>query len=189
MSCSSWTEAMSLRLDGRLTRDQESKLDEHLGSCQACQLQWEAMLWASSLLEAEPEAMPPVGFVARVQSTLWRRELYRQRVIGALKVCLGSVGAWGTAAAVAAVTLATLWTPSRVLAVDLGLPLVTNALSLTRIVARAGLSGMRALWTTSTAVTLLGYLGLAIALTVSWVFVVARFRSSIAPDSYIGGSK
>jgi len=173
---------MSLKLDGRLTQDHEVALQNHLLACQMCQQQWEAMLWASSLLEAEPAMTPPVGFTARVQDLIWRRELRRQRLAGAIKVCLGSVGVWGTAAAVALVTLATLWTPARILAVDLGLPLVANAISFTRMFASAGLSGVRALCTTSAAVTLFGYVGLAVALTASWTLVVARFRSSLATD-------
>lgn len=182
MSCSKWTEYMSLKLDGRIAQEQELALQSHLGVCPMCQQQWEAMFWASTLLTEEPAVLPPVGFTGRVQDRLRRRELRRQRAIGALKVCLGSVGAWGTAAAVALVTLFTLWTPARVLAVDLGAPLVADALSLTKMFAWAGLSGLRALCTTSTAVTLFGYIGLAVALTVSWTLVVARFRSSIATD-------
>jgi predicted anti-sigma-YlaC factor YlaD len=183
MSCSRWTESMSLKLDGRLTQDQEVALQNHLLACHTCQHQWEAMLWASSLLAAEPAVMPPTGFTARVQHVVWRRALRRQRAIGALKVCLGSVGAWGTAAAIALVTLAALWTPAPILAVDLGVPLVADALSFTRMFASAGLSGVRALCTTSTAVTLFGYVGLAVALTASWTLVVARFRSSLATES------
>lgn len=182
MSCSRWTESMSLRLDGRLTQDQEVALQNHLLACQTCQQQWEAMLWASSLLEAEPAIAPPSGFTTRVQQVIWRRDLRRQRLAGALKICLGSVGAWGAAATVALVTLVTLWTPARILAVDLGVPLVSDAISFTRMFASAGLSGLRALCTTSTAVTLFGYVGLAIALTASWTLVVARFRSSLAAD-------
>lgn len=183
MSCSRWTEAMSLRLDGCLSPDQELALQNHLVTCQACQQQWEAMLWASTLLSAEPAVMPPMGFTARVQQAIWRRELRRERLVGALKVCLGSVGVWGTAATAAAMMLVALWTPARVLAVDLGVPLVASTLSLTRMLAWAGFSGLRALCTTSTAATLIGYVGLAVALTASWTLVVARLRNSMATDA------
>lgn len=174
---------MSLRLDGLLTQEEELALQTHLGSCQACQEQWEAMLWTSSLLATELAAVPPSAFTARVQHLLQQRELGRQRAIGVLKACLGSVGAWSAAAVVAVVTVAALWTPARILAVDLGVPLLADTLAFTTMFARAGLSGLRALCTTSTAVTLFGYTGLAIALTASWVIVVARFRHSMATDS------
>lgn len=183
MSCSRWTEAMSLRLDGRLTQDQESALDEHLRSCQPCRQQWEAMQWASSLLETEPAAEPLSGFTVTIQNVLWQRELYHQRVVGALKVCLGSVVAWGTAAATAVVTMATLEKPVRTLAVDLGVPFVTDAISFARMFAWAGLSGLKALCTTSTVAAVFGYIALAVALTATWILVVARFRSRIASDS------
>ncbi len=181
MSCSRWSEWMSLRLDGLLARDQEEALLAHLAACQACQQQWEAMSWASSLLTSEPVVKPPADFTAKVERRLRQRELLRGRLMGSLKVCVGSVSIWGSAAAIALVLLTTLWTPSlRAVTLHVGFPLLANSVSMLSIVTRAGIAGARALCTTSTALLLFGYICLALALVASWTRVVALCRGKLS---------
>lgn len=67
MSCRTVSEAMSLRLDGLLGEAERARLDAHLASCPACAARWQAMQQVSTLLAAEPLALPMAGFTERVR--------------------------------------------------------------------------------------------------------------------------
>ncbi|MDH7568527.1 MAG: zf-HC2 domain-containing protein, partial [Armatimonadota bacterium] len=65
---------MSARLDGELTLHQTQELTQHLQSCPACALEWQAMEAVSGVLRALPEVEPPLGLERSIRVEIARRQ-------------------------------------------------------------------------------------------------------------------
>jgi len=175
---------MSLRLDGRLDPEREGELQAHLAECQTCHQQWEAMSWACSVLEGEPSISPPPDFTAKVGLRLQHRELRRGRLLRGFGVCVGSVGLWATAGAVAILVLSFLWraqTGTHFL--DKGVPMAVHSLLFLDIVGRAVWFALRALFTRPSGVILFGCSCLAVALTICWTRIVRQCQGGFISNA------
>lgn len=108
---------MSLAMDRRIPRDQESRLLEHVERCPRCRETWAAMLRAESLLKGAPLLEPPQGFVLGV---LARLPSSRRRPIAVVPpawrragLLVGiAAGAVALGTLIAVLLLATGWLPA-----------------------------------------------------------------------------
>jgi anti-sigma factor RsiW len=91
MHCKHADELMSERLDGRLTGTEAAFLEEHLGTCDLCQAEWDAMRRVDALLSAAPMTPAPSHLRAQVMARIDRRARARQALLGGLTLTLGSV--------------------------------------------------------------------------------------------------
>jgi len=166
------TEGMSLHLDGLLDRVEAAKLQEHLAECEACRHAWEAMCYASALLEAQPRAIPAAGFVERVAAMIAEREAQRARVRSGIGVVLGSLGLWALTGLSVLAAIVLLAQPSWDVAVlDVGLPLLRALASTVETFGTAVVSVLSALSGRSP-LPLLGYGVVALAAAALWTRMV-----------------
>jgi anti-sigma factor RsiW len=142
---------MSLRLDGLLNEAAMARLDAHLASCPACAARWQAMQQVSTLLKAEPLALPMAGFTERV----------RQRVaaLPARQVSWPLVVRPRVAVVASLVAVAALITLAWSVAVLLGQPVSLAAIAL------AGLKSLTTLAATVAGLWRAGRLAVDVALT------------------------
>lgn len=95
-SCEQYRQAISLSLDGMLSREEEAALRAHLGQCPHCRADYALLQAASEALreegetQAPPQLLPQVMDEIRRQSAprvipLWRRP--QIRALGALAAC------------------------------------------------------------------------------------------------------
>lgn len=116
MRCRTARRLMSLAMDRRIPREEESRLLEHVERCPRCRETWAAMLRAESLLKGAPLLEPPPtlvpGVLARLPSRrrsiavvppAWRRT---GRVVGI------AAGAVAVGALIAVVLLVAGWWPT-----------------------------------------------------------------------------
>jgi predicted anti-sigma-YlaC factor YlaD len=89
--CESYTEWMSLALDGMLGPTESRLLHGHIASCPSCAATWEAMRRVSSMLRAAPVAEPQPGFVARFEARLAYQAEQRRRTLVWMVLALGAV--------------------------------------------------------------------------------------------------
>jgi anti-sigma factor RsiW len=180
MQCSETSEWMSLCLDGLLSQEQAAHLQAHVGQCEACREEWEAMRSLSSLLQAEPMATPSPDFVVRVTRRLQQREARRRRLYSSLGVLMGSVGLWAVVGVALSLLVVVLWqAPLRIILSDVGLPLVGKALFTLGALGKALRSAAFELAARPTGLLLLGYVILALGLTLLWTRVAFRRREHV----------
>jgi predicted anti-sigma-YlaC factor YlaD len=79
--CESYTEWMSLALDGMLNATETHLLHSHIASCPTCACTWQAMQQVSSMLRAAPLAVPEAGFVERFEARLAYQAEQRRRTV------------------------------------------------------------------------------------------------------------
>ena len=82
---------MSERLDGRLDEQQAARLDEHLETCEECQIEWENLQALDQLLRSVPMAEAPVRVRVQVMARLSRRDQARRAIAGGTTLTLGAV--------------------------------------------------------------------------------------------------
>jgi anti-sigma factor RsiW len=99
-----YSEMMSLALDGMLSPDERSGLDQHLRDCPACEASWNKWQRIAHVLTVEPFAGPPQGFALRLDQALQRDEQRQERILA------GLVLAGGTATVLALLVLGTALT-------------------------------------------------------------------------------
>lgn len=85
------TALMSLSLDGLLEDTDRQRLEEHVTSCSACRMEWEAMQQVSSLFERSPMVGPPLGFAIRVERRLEKKKKQQRQLFGGLALVTGSL--------------------------------------------------------------------------------------------------
>jgi len=95
---------MSLALDGMLSADEASNLDQHLLACTACQASWNKWQRIAHVLTVEPFAGPPQGFALRLDHAMVRDEQRHERMLA------GLVLAGGTTLVLALIVLGTALT-------------------------------------------------------------------------------
>lgn len=95
---------MSLALDGMLSADEASSLDQHLLACPACQTSWNKWQRIAHVLTVEPFAGPPQGFALRLDQAMVRDEQRHERMLA------GLVLAGGTTLVLALIVLGTALT-------------------------------------------------------------------------------
>lgn len=95
------SELMSLALDGLLDAHGERRLQGHLATCSACQLDWEAMQHVSALFKGSPLVGPPLGFAVRVERRLQEKAKKRRRTFGGVAVLTSSLSLAGVTVAAA----------------------------------------------------------------------------------------
>lgn len=86
-----YSEMMSLALDGMLSPDEMSSLDQHLRACSACQASWNKWQRIAHVLTVEPFAGPPQGFALRLDHALQRDEQRQERILAGLVLAGGTV--------------------------------------------------------------------------------------------------
>jgi predicted anti-sigma-YlaC factor YlaD len=82
---------MSIRLDGRLEREQVAHLDDHLATCLTCQARWDRMQALDALLASAPTIQAPLRVRVQVATRLSRRDQARRAIVGATALTLGTV--------------------------------------------------------------------------------------------------
>ena len=166
------TESMSLHLDGLLDREEARRLQAHLAECEACRNEWDAMCFASSLLEAAPRAIPALDFTARVTALVAEREAQRARVRSGIGVVLGSLGLWMLTGLSVLAVIALVWQPSwNVAFLDVGLPLARALTSTLGTLGNALLSVLSAL-SGGSLLPLLAYAAVAMVAAALWTRIV-----------------
>jgi anti-sigma factor RsiW len=181
MQCSEISEWMSLYLDGLVSQEQGAQLQAHVAQCPACGGEWEAMRSLSSLLSAEPMAIPAPGFTARVAQRLHRRQTRRRRLYSSLGVLMGSVGLWAIVGVVLSLVFIVLWqAPMRIILSEVAIPLARNTLATLAALSRALRSATTELSLRPTGLFLLGYAVVALGLTLLWTRVVLQHREARA---------
>jgi anti-sigma factor RsiW len=166
------TESMSLHLDGLLEQEQARRLQAHLAECEACRYEWEAMCFASSMLEAEPRAIPALDFTASVTALVAEREAQRARVRSGMGVVLGSLGLWLLTGLSVLAVIALVWQPSwHVALLDVALPLARALTSTLGTLGNALLSVLSAL-SGGSLLPLLAYAAVALAAAALWTRIV-----------------
>jgi predicted anti-sigma-YlaC factor YlaD len=91
MECKQASELMSLRLDGRLEGSDATRLETHLSTCTACQVEWDGLQALDGLLTAAPMVHPRVRLRVQVMARLSRRDQARRAIIGGTALALGTV--------------------------------------------------------------------------------------------------
>jgi len=176
---------MSLHLDGLLSSQEARELQEHIQACDECHRQWEALCWASSVLEAEPAVAPAPGFAERVTGRIQKQEaLLRQRSIA--RVILGSVGLWLVLGLTLLLTLVLIWRPSpHMLLIDVMLPVGRSVLSTTAVLSRAISSVLHVLAAQTFSPVALGYASVGFLLAIVWARALFQWwaRPGLARDS------
>lgn len=89
--CESYTEWMSLALDGMLGPTETHLLHAHVASCPSCAATWKAIRQVSSMLRAAPMAEPQPGFVARFEARLAYQAERRRRTLVWVVLALGAI--------------------------------------------------------------------------------------------------
>lgn len=89
--CDSYTEWMSLALDGMLNSTEAHLLYSHIASCPACANTWQAMQQISSMLRAAPFAAPEPGFVERFEARLAYQAEQRRRTMIWMLLGIGAI--------------------------------------------------------------------------------------------------
>jgi len=97
-----FTALMSLELDGRLDGDDRQRLEQHLVTCPACRVEWQAMQQVSALFAASPMVGPPLGFAVRLDRRLAEKKKQRRQLFGGLALLTGSLSLAGVTVAVVA---------------------------------------------------------------------------------------
>lgn len=95
-----FTALMSLELDGRLDGDDRQRLEQHLVTCPACRVEWQAMQQVSALFAASPMVGPPLGFAVRLERRLAEKKKQRRQLFGGLALLTGSLSLAGVTVAV-----------------------------------------------------------------------------------------
>ncbi len=185
MQCFDCSEWLSLKLDGLMEREQSVHLQEHLASCETCRAEWEAMQRVASVLEAASEVAPPLDFTAKVASRLQQREARRRRVRAGIRLLVGSVGLWGSAAVIIALLFLTVWQPLvRLFWVDVMLPSARNVASIALVLGRALQAVIRELFSQPTWLVLPCYAIAAFGLIGLWTRVaIGPRRRAVRVDS------
>lgn len=175
MHCSSYSESMSLHLDGLMDRDQALQLQKHLAQCEDCRQEWEVMSQLSVLLQAEPAAAPVPGFAARVTLRVQQRAVRQRRLYSGIGLCIGSLGLWIVSALSLLLVFFAIWYPViRMAVLDVGISLLNDILSLVLTLGKALWSAVHALSTRPSWLFLSGYALLALVLAMLWTRVVLR---------------
>jgi anti-sigma factor RsiW len=81
---------MSARLDGYLDRSEFARLEDHLVTCGACQIEWQKMQAVDQLFRSVPVSQVPLGLCAQVMARIDRREQARRAIFGGLTLVLGT---------------------------------------------------------------------------------------------------
>jgi anti-sigma factor RsiW len=89
--CESYTEWMSLALDGMLNATETYLLHSHIASCPLCASTWQAMQQASSMLRAASLVAPEAGFVERFEARLAYQAEQRRRTMIWMLLGLGAM--------------------------------------------------------------------------------------------------
>jgi hypothetical protein len=89
--CESYTEWMSLALDGMLSSTETRLLHSHMATCPLCASTWQAMQQASSMLRAAPFAEPEPGFVERFEARLAYQAEQRRRTMIWMLLGIGAI--------------------------------------------------------------------------------------------------
>jgi anti-sigma factor RsiW len=107
-----YSEMMSLALDGMLSAEETSGLDQHLRACPTCQASWDKWQRIAHVLTIEPFAGPPQSFALRLDHALQRDEQRQERILA------GLVLAGGTATVLALLVLGTALTTALWMAIS-----------------------------------------------------------------------
>lgn len=172
MRCPDASEWMSLRLDGRLSPEQEKALEQHLTACPNCALEWEGMQLLASLLESAEAAAPPPTLHQAVMARVRRKSAaLRYLRLGALTL-LGMLVTMALCGAPALTALSVSANQPAVVRalVDLLVPVVSALQTLfaaIKLIAAAFLRGPG--W-----VYPLVYVGLTALLLVAWTRLVTQ---------------
>ena len=89
--CESYTEWMSLALDGMLSPTETRLLHSHIASCPSCASTWQAMQHVSSMLRAAPIAEPQRDFVKRFEARLAYQAEQRRRTMVWMLLGIGAI--------------------------------------------------------------------------------------------------
>jgi anti-sigma factor RsiW len=81
---------MSARLDGTLDRTGIARLEGHLETCSACQVDWQKVQALDQLFRSVPMRQAPLGLPARVMARIERRDQARRAIVGGLTLVLGT---------------------------------------------------------------------------------------------------
>jgi anti-sigma factor RsiW len=81
---------MQAALDGRLSPDEQARLDRELAASPEARARWWALVEAVQLLQAAPKAAPRPGFSRRFQERLRQRRSKTKMVWGALTLVLAA---------------------------------------------------------------------------------------------------
>ena len=134
----------------------------------------------SSLLRAEPIAIPAPGFTARVAQRLHRRQARRRRLLSSLGVLMGSVGLWAIVGLALSLVLIVLWqAPMRIILSEVAIPLARSTVAALAALGRALRSAAGEL-SRPTGLFLLGYAIVAWGLTLLWTRIVFQRREARA---------
>ena len=177
----SYSEQMSLALDGRLTAQERAVLEAHLVVCKDCRAQWEAFQQIDLVLANAATVTPAPGFAARFATRLVKQQAAEAKRAQQRRVLFG-VGVFVAGAA----TLALIFVPLLVAAWGGLNRLIASAPSLivelTELVARwivtfealatAGRSIADVLGTPSTALILAGYVLMLVVVGAAWVWIM-----------------
>jgi predicted anti-sigma-YlaC factor YlaD len=101
-----FSERMSLALDGLLDAKEEQALHQHLAGCSTCQAEWQAMQQISALFRRSEMVGPPLGFALRVERRLAEQARKRKRTFGSIAMLTGSLSLAGVT--IAAITVVAL---------------------------------------------------------------------------------
>jgi len=89
--CQKIQQAMQEALDGLLAPDEQARMQAHLRGCPACRAQWQALQRVHNLLSSAPVLSPPVGFAARVEARIVRRQAQRGTLPGLVGLMAGAL--------------------------------------------------------------------------------------------------
>lgn len=103
-----FSEAMSLALDGLLDGERLDAFEQHMNTCDPCRTQWLKWQRISDVLWIEPFAGPAQGFALRVDGLVQRQQRSRERMLGGLVLVGGTLSIWAVMA-VSAVVAVVVW--------------------------------------------------------------------------------
>lgn len=91
MVCEQARERMMQAIDGELTPQEVTRMEEHIHHCPDCQEEWEQLQALEHLLRRAPLQRPPAGFTGRLMARIDRRRRARRAVAGSLALALGTL--------------------------------------------------------------------------------------------------
>lgn len=175
MRCKQASEMMSLQLDGRLAGEQVARLEEHLATCRACQVERRQLRAVDRLFSAAPMAQAPVNVRVQVMTRLARRSQARRAIVGGAALTLGTVAL--AFVVLAPVGLSLLEATGLMPALARGGPATLSHLSLFWNAASRTLAAMARTFAIPLALVSLCGVGVAVVLNGLWIGAARYLRA------------
>jgi len=181
MQCPEASELLSLRLDRRLSSDEERCLQAHLASCEACREEWQALQQVHRLFGQARMVAPPPLMKERIMARIRRRDdrlaAWRRGLLFFLGLVIVLILSSSLFFGLSAIVINA---PDSSSLISTLAEAATRIVAITATVFQALATCLRALLASANWLIVVGYLAMAGALLMGWTRLVTRpYRGSV----------